>query len=43
MENSIEEEILKEIQQNLALKMDNIKYLFNEMENKLTCMELKSP
>ena len=34
-DNSIEEEILREISTNLASKMDGLKILFGEMESKI--------
>ncbi|CDW75549.1 UNKNOWN [Stylonychia lemnae] len=42
-DNSIEEEILKEISTNLATKMDGLKVLFGEMENKLNSLQGNSP
>ena len=39
VDNSIEEEILREISNNLASKMDGLKTLFTEMETKLNILE----
>lgn len=39
IDNSIEEDILREISTNLASKMDGLRVLFSEMENKLVNLE----
>jgi hypothetical protein len=42
-ENSIEEEILREISTNLASKMDGLKTLFNDMQVNIDNIERRTP